>query len=70
MNYKFYFMQSSMLLSCEYDEENKELTVTFTNGKDYVYEDVSKDIYDSLITAESVGKYFNSIKSNLKIKQP
>ena len=61
-------MQSSMLSSCEYDEENKELTVTFTNGKDYVYEDVSKNIYDSLITAESAGKYFNSIKSNLKIK--
>jgi len=59
---------SAMLKSAEYDDETKELTVTFTNGKPYVYEDVDKSIYDSLITAESAGKYFNSIKKDLKIK--
>jgi hypothetical protein len=59
-----------MLSSCEYNEENKELTVTFSNGKDYIYEDVDKSIYDSLITAESAGKHFNSIKGQLKIKRP
>ena len=68
MKHKFYFMQSSMLSACEYDEEKHELTVTFSNGKDYTYEDVDKGTYDNLINATSAGKYFNSIKSQLKIK--
>lgn len=68
MKHKFYFMQSSMLSACEYDDENKELTVTFSNGRDYTYEDVDKSIYDSLISAESAGKYFNSIKKGLSVK--
>lgn len=67
---KHNFTNSSMLSSAEYNEEKKELTVTFSNGKDYVYEDVNKSSYDSLITAESAGKYFNSIKGTLKIKRP
>ncbi len=70
MKHKFYFMQSSMLSSCEYDDESKELTVTFSNGKDYTYEDVDKGTYDHLINATSAGKYFNSIKAQLKVKQP
>ena len=69
MTSKFYFMQSSMLNSAEYDDEKKELIVTFSNGKDYVYEDVDKSIYDYLIEATSAGKYFNSIKGNLKVKR-
>ena len=70
MTSKFYFMQSSMLNSAEYNEESKELIVTFSNGKDYVYEDVDKGTFDYLIDATSAGKYFNSIKGNLKIKRP
>lgn len=68
MKHKFYFMQSSMLSACEFDDETKELTVTFANGKDYVYEDVDMATYDNLINATSAGKYFNSIKSGLKVK--
>lgn len=69
MKHKFYFMQSSMLSACEFDDETKELTVTFANGKDYVYEDVDMATYDNLINATSAGKYFNSIKGTLKIKK-
>jgi len=69
MKHDFIFMQSSMLSACSYDDESKELTVTFSNGKDYVYEDVDKSIYDALIIAESAGRYFNSIKSQLKVKK-
>lgn len=61
-------MQSSMLSACEYDDETKELIVTFSNGKDYTYEDVDKGTYDNLINATSAGKYFNSVKNSLKIK--
>ena len=62
------FIQSSMLSSAAYDDENKEMTVTFTGGKTYTYEDVPKSIYDELVNAKSAGKYFNSIKKDLKIK--
>lgn len=69
MKHDFLFMQSSMLSGCSYDDETKELTVTFSNSKNYVYEDVDKAIYDSLVSAESAGKYFNSVKAQLKVKK-
>ena len=68
MIHKFYFIQSSMLDSCEYDDKTSELSVTFKNGRTYIYIDVSKDIYNNLIDAKSAGAYFNSIKNELKVK--
>ncbi len=62
---RYQFTNSSMLASCEYDTVAKELTVTFSNGKDYVYVDVDKQTYEDLINAPSAGKHFNSIKSGL-----
>ncbi len=62
------FVGSSMLASCTYDIDSEELVVTFANGKPYTYEEVSKNIYDELIEAKSAGKFFNSIKGQLKIK--
>jgi len=69
MKHDFLFMQSSMLSGCSYDDETKELTVTFSNSKNYVYENVDKSIYDALISAESAGRYFNSVKAHLKVKK-
>lgn len=69
MIHDFLFMQSSMLSGCSYDDEKRELTVTFSNSKNYVYEDVDKSIYDALISAESAGRYFNSVKAHLKVKK-
>lgn len=57
-----------MLSSCTYDDESEVLNVTFTNGKIYYYQDVSRRIYDELIEARSAGKYFNLVKSHLKQK--
>ncbi len=65
----FQFENSSMLRNCSYDDETEELTVTFTNGKSYTYDDVSKDIYDNLTNAVSAGKYFNSVKQSLTVKK-
>jgi len=62
------FIGSSMLASCTYDTEEKELAVTFNGGKTYTYEDVDKSTYDSLISAKSAGSYFNSIKKELSQK--
>jgi KTSC domain len=68
MKQSFQFTSSAMLQSCGYDYETKELSVTFTNGKEYIYEDADPTIFTMLITAESAGKYFNSIKKELKVK--
>ena len=65
---RYQFTNSSMLASCEYNTVAKELTVTFKNGKDYVYIDVDKQTYEDLIDAPSAGKFFNSIKSSLAQK--
>jgi hypothetical protein len=66
LNYQF--TNSSMLHACSYDTEEKELTVTFMNGRDYTYKDVEKNIYEELIGAASPGKYFSSIKAGLEQK--
>lgn len=59
------FPDSTMLASCSYDGKEKELTVTFKNGRQYVYIDVPEDTYNSLIGAKSAGGYFNAIKKDL-----
>lgn len=60
---------STMLNSCSYDDEEKEMIVAFSNGKDYIYENVPPEIYRMLISAESAGRYFNSVKSSLTVKK-
>ena len=65
----FQFVNSSMLSSVSYDTEENEMTVTFNNGRSYVYEDVDRNIYENLISAKSAGAYFNSIKKDLKVKK-
>lgn len=70
MIHNFQFENSSMLSDCSYNDENKELTVTFTNGKPYTYEGVDKSVYDELTYSLSAGRYFNSIKGLLKVKKP
>lgn len=53
------FTNSSMLQSCDYDEDEKVLTITFSKGnKEYKYADVPKPVYEDLKAAESAGKFF------------
>lgn len=55
------FTNSSMLQSCDYDEKEKVLTITFSKGnKEYKYSDVPKPVYEDLKDAESAGKFFLS----------
>lgn len=49
---------SSMIQEIEYDDDSKILTVTFSKSSKYEYYNVSKEIYEGLINAESIGKYF------------
>lgn len=49
---------SSQISYVGYEEETKELFVTFKNGSTYKYEGVSKNIFDTLLSSTSVGSYF------------
>lgn len=60
MTINHHVSRSSMISEVEYDDENKVLTVTFTKGSRYEYSDVSKDVYEALINAESIGQYFSA----------
>lgn len=57
--------KSTMLANCSYNSDTQELTVTFQNGKDYIYKEVSINTYTDLIGAKSAGAYFSSIKKDL-----
>lgn len=50
--------RSSLLSSYGYDEEKKELQITFNKGGTYTYLDVPKSVYDDMTEAKSIGQYF------------
>lgn len=53
-------VKSSTLNQIEYDYETHTLQVEFRQGSIYKYFEVPEEAYESLIQAESIGKYFNS----------
>lgn len=50
---------SSQIKALEYDTETNILIVTFNQGKQYEYSDVSAEEFRKLIDSESIGKHFN-----------
>jgi hypothetical protein len=50
---------SSQIKSLEYDTETNTLIVTFNQGKQYEYSDVSAEEFRKLVEAESIGRHFN-----------
>jgi len=55
-------VSSSNIASVGYDDQTSTLEVEFHSGHVYQYFDVPKSIYDGLLSAGSVGQYFNQIK--------
>lgn len=53
-------VHSSAISKIEYDDESKELSVTFTSGGTYDYPGVPESEVMNLIKADSVGRYFHS----------
>ncbi len=52
-------LQSHSLEAVAYDEKAQILKARFRDsGQTVVYEDVPQDVYDSLIFADSIGRYF------------
>lgn len=50
---------SSSIQCCEYDENSKDMHITFAHGDKHKYSDVDKDVYDGLHKASSPGQYFH-----------
>lgn len=54
-------VDSSVLLSVGYDTARRVLKVRFRNGRTYYYLDVSPASHRALLSAPSIGKYFNEV---------
>ena len=51
---------SSNVQEVSYNDETKELTITWTRGKRSVYSGVPAELADQLVNAPSVGSMLNS----------
>jgi len=51
-------IKSSVIRKASFSPDG-DMTITFTNGKTYIYEGVSRSVFDGLLSADSAGRYFN-----------
>jgi hypothetical protein len=58
-------VKSSTVAKVGYNSETSELHVEFSSGAQYKYEAVEEGVYESMLSAESIGKFLNS---NIKEK--
>ena len=64
-------VESSNLRSVGYDEESRTLEIEFHSGAVYQYYDVPSEVYQELLSAPSLGKYFHAhIRTGLWTKIP
>ena len=63
--------KSSNILASEYNQEKKELTITFNEGRQYTYSGVDYKDYHRFEMAESQGQFFNKyIRKYTTVKNP
>ncbi len=53
-------VSSSGLRDVGYEEDSRTLEIGFQNGRVYQYQDVPPIVHDELLTAASLGSYFQS----------
>jgi len=53
-------LSSTAFSSATYDDENKDLSMTFVNGGTYIHHNVPQELFDGLVAAGSPGKYWHS----------
>lgn len=51
---------STSISCCEYDDETKEMHITFASGGKHCFKDVPKQEYDDLNKADSKGSHFHT----------
>ena len=60
---------SSNILASKYDINSKKLAIIFSNGRQYLYHDVSRNDYDIFERAESQGKMLHSTIKKYKVEK-
>ena len=53
-------VSSSCIAELGYDLSDKTLAVRFHGGREYWYAGIAPETYQALLTAGSIGKYFNA----------
>ena len=61
--------KSSNISNIAFDEPNELMFVTFTNKNIYSYKKTPKEEFERMKKAESVGKYFNTIKNKYEFEK-
>lgn len=52
-------VRSSNIEAVGYEEDSRTLGVRFQGGGEYYYSGVPQNVYDGLVSASSVGRYFD-----------
>lgn len=60
----FIKVTSSNIQTIGYDTQANTLRIIFSNGSIYDYSNIPSDIYNALINAQSIGKYFHQMIKN------
>jgi hypothetical protein len=56
-------LRSSSIAAAGYDPDTRRLEIEFVSGRSYTHEDVPPEVYESLLSAPSPGRFYNqSIK--------
>jgi len=58
-------VESSNINQVGYDSDSNTLIIKFHSGGLYCYFDVDENLYNNLLNADSVGKFFNQHVKNL-----
>jgi hypothetical protein len=53
-------VESSQLSAVGYDADTLEMQIRFAKGQVYSYRGVPQETYDGLVSAPSVGQFFNA----------
>jgi len=60
-------VQSSNLSAIGYNKDTKVLKINFKGSGEYLYHDVSPELYDEFLVSESKGKFFSMKIKNIHV---
>lgn len=66
-SYELYNVDSSNIKMLGYNEKQKALFAVFHNDSVYKYQNVSRNVLNALLEADSVGREFNKIKKLFEV---
>ena len=58
---------STAISSVSYDDETREMTVTFKSGRSYSHPNVPLEVYDDFAAAPSAGRFWNTIVKDVYV---